>query len=44
MNETIKGQPRHRIICRFAAIFLGATSVVALFHSAEAQQPRKFHA
>ena len=41
MDETIKGQPHHRITCRFAAIFLLATSVVAWFHSVEAQQPKK---
>jgi putative ABC transport system substrate-binding protein len=41
MDETIKGQPRHRIPCRFAAIFLIATSVVPWFHSAEAQQPKR---
>ena len=43
MDETIKGQPHHRIICLFAAIFLIATSIVARLRSAEAQQQRKFH-
>jgi putative tryptophan/tyrosine transport system substrate-binding protein len=41
MDETIKGQPRHRITCRFAAIFLVANSVLAWFHFTEAQQPKK---
>jgi putative tryptophan/tyrosine transport system substrate-binding protein len=41
MDETIKGQPRHRIPSRFAVIFLIATSVVAWFHPAKAQQPTK---
>ena len=41
MDETIKGQPHHRIICRFAAIFLLATSVVAWFHPSDAQQTKK---
>jgi putative tryptophan/tyrosine transport system substrate-binding protein len=41
MDETIKGQPRHRIICRFAVIFLIATSVVARSDPADPQQPKK---
>ena len=41
MDETIKGQPRHRFPCRFAAIFLLATSIMAWLHSVEAQQPKK---
>ena len=41
MDETIKGQPHHRITCRFAVIFLLAASVVAWFHPVEAQQPAK---
>ena len=41
MDETIKGQTRHRITCRFAAVLLFATSVVALLDSTEAQQPKK---
>ena len=41
MDETIKGQPHHRITCRFAAVFLLATSVVVWFHPVEAQQPKK---
>jgi putative tryptophan/tyrosine transport system substrate-binding protein len=40
MDETIKGQPRHRFPCRFAAIFLITMSVVAWFDPAEAQ-PKK---
>jgi hypothetical protein len=39
MDETVKGQSRHRFSCRFAASFLLATSVAAWFHAAEAQQP-----
>ena len=41
MDETIKGQPRHRITCQFAAIFLFAISVVPWFDLADAQQPAK---
>ena len=41
MDETVKVQPRHQITCRFAAVFLLATSVVAWFHPVEAQQPKK---
>ena len=41
MDEPVKGQPRQRITYRFAVIFLIATSVVAWFHPAEAQQPTK---
>jgi len=42
MDETIKGQRHLRITCRYAAVFLFATSVVPWFHSAEAQQQTKF--
>ena len=41
MDETIKGQPHHRITCRFATIFLLATSVVAWSRPSAAQQPGK---
>jgi putative ABC transport system substrate-binding protein len=41
VDETIKGQSRHRITCRFAAIFLITISVVTWLHSADAQQPKK---
>ena len=41
MDETIKGQPRHRITCRFAAIFLLATSVVAWFRSRRGAAAKK---
>jgi hypothetical protein len=41
MVETIKGQPHHRITCQFAATFLVANSVLAWFHFAEAQKPKK---
>ena len=39
MDETIKGQPRHRIICLFAAIFLIANVLLSV-SLAEAQQPK----
>jgi len=41
MDETVKGQPCHRITCRYAAIFLFATSFVPWLHSVEAQQPQR---
>jgi putative ABC transport system substrate-binding protein len=42
MDETIKGQPHHRITCRYAAVFLFATVLLAAVSLAEAQQPTKF--
>ena len=41
MHETIKEQPRHRILCRFVAVLLFVTSVVAWLESADAQQPTR---